>query len=164
MIKILSHHDWCTSWCIQPANLRFASSFEWADRKKRRRFFTFPQILATVGRFVGGRGEGKEGFVVPQGLFLLTSLTGRRLLASFSIILERWRAPSLTCIDAAGTKNGAKNWNYSSIFPRNALITSRRFLEVSWNTVNTLNNFKLFFAAEKEGNLSRIFLFPILNL
>lgn len=55
-----------------------------------------------------GRGRGKEGFVVAQGLFLLTSLTGRRLLASFSIILERWRAPSLTCIDAADTKMALK--------------------------------------------------------
>lgn len=55
-------------------------------------------------------------------------------------------------------KDGAKNWNYSSIFPRNALITPRRFLEVSVEHRYSCN-FKLFFAAEKEDDLSRVCLF-----
>lgn len=136
-------------WNIEPsqvgaANLRIVSLFEWPDRERRRSCLPISLRFRKYWRpwddswEACGRGRGKEGFVVPQGLFLLTSLTGRRLLASFSIILERrrWAPSQSTCIDAAAdTKNGAKNWNYSSIFPRNALITPRRFLEVSWNTV-----------------------------
>lgn len=123
------------------------------------RFLTFPQILATVGRFVGGVWQRTRQRRICRGArsFLVDEFDGSS--ATRLIFHHPWTLASAIADmhRRSWHEGGAKNWNYSSIFPRNALITPRRFLEVSVEHRYSCN-FKLFFAAEKEDNLSRVFL------